>query len=87
MKITLTKKFEAGIRALRKKDVKLTYKVWELIFDILESPFGGLGKPEPLKGAHSGYWSRRIDQEHRVIYKIEANDLYIGSCFGHYTDD
>lgn len=44
----------------------------------------GLGKPEPLKHQFSGYWSRRIDSEHRLIYKVDINNIYIVSCKDHY---
>ncbi len=49
---------------------KLTYKVFELILDIDKTPFEGLGKPEPLKGSLQGFWSRRITDEHRLVYKF-----------------
>lgn len=55
-----------------------------LIRDIDNNPFKGIGKPEPLKGNWSGYWSRRIDQEHRLIYKISDNVILIAKCKGHY---
>ncbi|EHQ26628.1 Txe/YoeB family addiction module toxin [Mucilaginibacter paludis] len=55
-----------------------------LIRDIDNSPFKGLGKPEPLKGNWSGYWSRRIDQEHRLIYKVNDTGILIAKCKGHY---
>lgn len=44
----------------------------------------GLGKPEPLKHQFSGYWSRRIDSEHRLVYKVDADNIYIVSCKDHY---
>lgn len=85
MQVFFTEKFKSGVSALRKEDVKLPYKVWELLFDVLKSPFDGLGKPEPLKN-QKGAWSRRIDQKHRLVYKIEANVVYLISCYGHYED-
>jgi toxin YoeB len=60
-------------------------KINKLIIDIDRNLFKGLGKPEPLKGNLRGYWSRRITNEHRLIYKIEQNIIYIYSCHGHYT--
>jgi toxin YoeB len=48
-------------------------------------PFHGLGLPEPLKGRYSGYWSRRINQEHRLIYEVQEDVILLVSCFGHYT--
>ncbi len=55
-----------------------------LIKDCLRNPFEGIGKPEPLKGNLSGYWSRRIDGEHRLVYKYEDKKLYILQCRYHY---
>jgi len=59
-------------------------KIGTIIADICRSPFTGLGKPEPLKQDLSGYWSRRIDQEHRLVYKVEKETIYIISCKYHY---
>ncbi len=55
-----------------------------LIRDIDNNPFKGIGKPEPLKGNWSGYWSRRIDQEHRLIYKVTGEQILIVKYKGHY---
>ena len=52
-------------------DIRLVERIQELIRDIDRDPFKGIGKPEPLKGNWAGYWSRRIDNEHRLVYKIE----------------
>jgi toxin YoeB len=59
-------------------------KINKLIIDIDRNIFKGLGKPEPLKGKLSGLWSRRINHEHRLIYKVEKDVIYIYSCHGHY---
>jgi len=61
-------------------------RVNALIKDIMRSPFEGIGDPEPLKHNLSGYWSRRIDREHRLVYKIEADDLVIAQCRYHYGE-
>ena len=61
-------------------------KIKELIKDISREPFKGLGKPEPLKGDYSGYWSRRITQEHRLIYSVSSDTINIVKCKGHYFD-
>jgi toxin YoeB len=62
-------------------------RIYEVIRDIRRHPFEGIGKPEPLKGNLSGYWSRRITDEHRLVYKIDANgDILIISVKGHYGD-
>ena len=55
-----------------------------LIKDILRHPFEGIGDPEPLKHHWSGYWSRRIDREHRIVYKVTEDTLYIVQCRFHY---
>ena len=57
-----------------------------LIRECLRDPFRGIGKPEPLKGALSGCWSRRIDQTHRLVYRIVAGDVEIIACRYHYGD-
>lgn len=59
-------------------------KIKELIKDISRDPFKGLGKPEPLKGNYSGFWSRRINQEHRLIYSVSSDSITIAKCKGHY---
>jgi toxin YoeB len=62
----------------------LVFKIVELINDIQKNPFQGLGKPEPLKNDYRGYWSRRINDEHRLIYKVSDNFIEIIACYGHY---
>lgn len=59
-------------------------KIKELIKDISRDPFKGLGKPEPLKGNYSGFWSRRITKEHRLIYSVTSDNINILKCKGHY---
>ena len=59
-------------------------KINELIRDTQRSPFAGLGKPEALKHDLQGCWSRRINREHRLIYRIESDTLFILSCRYHY---
>jgi toxin YoeB len=59
-------------------------RIINLIKDITRNPYQGLGKPEPLKHELQGYWSRRINDEHRLVYKIEENRLIILSCKYHY---
>jgi toxin YoeB len=65
---------------------KLAFKVFELLQDIQSNPFQGIGKPEPLKGNFSGLWSRRINDEHRLVYKITDELIIVYSCYGHYED-
>ncbi|VAW85628.1 YoeB toxin protein [hydrothermal vent metagenome] len=68
----------------QKTDKKMFKRINLLIKDIKRSPFDGIGKPEPLKHALSGYWSRRINDEHRIIYKVDSESLYISQLRYHY---
>ena len=63
---------------------KMLKKINELIKDIKRTPFKGKGKPEPLKYDLAGYWSRRIDREHRLVYQVTKNEILIYSCRFHY---
>jgi toxin YoeB len=65
-------------------DKKTYQKIITLINDINRSPFSGLGKPEALKYEYSGYWSRRINNEHRLVYKVTDTDIIIVACKYHY---
>ena len=62
-------------------------KISTLIAEIEKTPFTGTGKPEMLKHQFSGYWSRRINNEHRIIYKVFDERIVIASLKGHYTND
>jgi toxin YoeB len=66
-------------------DRKLAIRIGEIIKDILRDPFKGIGKPEALKGDFKGYWSRRINDEHRLIYKVTTDSIIIISCYSHYN--
>lgn len=66
------------------EDKSMIKKINDLIKDIQRTPYEGKGKPESLKYDLSGFWSRRIDREHRLVYRIEENDLLIYSCRYHY---
>jgi len=59
-------------------------KINELLKDISRSPYEGIGKPEALKHNYLGYWSRRIDEEHRLIYKVDQDEILIYKCRFHY---
>lgn len=65
---------------------KLLKRINSLIKDIQRNPYEGIGKPEPLKGDLSGWWSRRIDDTHRIVYREQDGNIIIASCYGHYTD-
>ena len=71
-------------QAWAKIDKKTFAKIVSLIKDTTRTPFSGLGKPEPLKHELSGFWSRRISDEHRLVYKIEGQTILIVSCKYHY---
>ena len=65
-------------------DKQILKRINELIKDCLRQPFSGIGKPEPLKENLRGYWSRRITDEHRLVYKVQNNQLIIEQCRYHY---
>lgn len=68
----------------QKTDKKMLQKINALLKDISKTPFSGIGKPEALKHKYRGFWSRRIDQEHRLIYKIHEDEIQILKCRFHY---
>lgn len=68
----------------QRADRKLLKRINTLIRDIQRSPFEGIGKPEPLKHALSGFWSRRITDEHRIVYKIDEDAILIAQLRYHY---
>jgi len=65
-------------------DRALLERINELIKECTRTPFSGRGKPEPLRGSLSGWWSRRITQEHRLVYRVEGESLFIAQCRYHY---
>lgn len=67
------------------QDKKTLRKINALLNDAMRNPFEGIGKPEPLKH-RSGYWSRRIDEKNRIVYKVEGDSLIIAATKGHYDD-
>ena len=67
-----------------KNNDKLAARILRLIVESGKTPFDGTGKPEPLKGDYQGCWSRRIDEEHRLIYKVSNDEILIISMRGHY---
>ena len=68
----------------QKTDRKLLERINALVKEVSRSPFEGVGKPEPLKNALSGYWSRRINEEHRIVYKIVDGSMLIAQLRYHY---
>ena len=68
----------------QKIDKKILKRINLLIQDIKRSPFEGIGKPEPLKYDLSGYWSRRINDEHRIVYKVQNDAIFLSELRYHY---
>jgi toxin YoeB len=68
------------------QDRKTLKKINQLLADIVRNGYAGAGKPEPLKGDLSGWWSRRIDDTNRIVYRLTENAVEIAQCRGHYTD-
>lgn len=69
-----------------KTDKKVALRISALIIEAAKNPFEGRGKAEPLKGNWKGYWSRRIDGEHRLVYKVTDDSIIIALCYSHYND-
>ena len=84
MRIIFSKNAWEDYISWQTEDKKTLKKINTLIKDIQRTPYEGIGKPEPLKFDLAGFWSRRIDHAHRLVYKIEENDLQIFACKYHY---
>ena len=84
MKLIFSEKAWEDYLYWQKTDKKLLERINTLIKEISRSPFEGIGKPEPLKNALSGYWSRRINDEHRIVYKISDDSMLIAQLRFHY---
>jgi toxin YoeB len=68
----------------QRTDRKLLKRINDLIREITRTPYEGTGKPEPLRHALAGYWSRRIDDEHRLVYKVDGDAVLIAQARYHY---
>ena len=84
MKLIFTQNSWEDYISWQQEDKKILRKINSLIQEIQRTPFRGKGKPEPLKFDLSGFWSRRIDREHRLVYKVENDEVLIYSCRYHY---
>jgi toxin YoeB len=84
MKLVFTEPAWKDYLWFQKNDRKLLQRINSLIKDAMRAPFEGVGKPEPLKADLSGYWSRRINSEHRLVYGVTETELIIISCRFHY---
>ena len=70
----------------QKQDRKTLKRINQLLIDIKRNEFAGIGKPEPLKNDLSGFWSRRIDEANRIVYRIVNEQIEIVQCKEHYND-
>jgi len=84
MKITFSKNSWEDYLSWQSEDKKVLKKINSLIKDIQRNPYQGLGKPEPLKYDLAGLWSRRIVREHRLVYQVIGDELFVYSCRYHY---
>ena len=76
--------FREDLRYWVKTDRKTALRAFDLIDAVMRDPFAGIGKPEPLRHAFQGWWSRRIDSEHRIVYKMVGPQLWIAQMRYHY---
>lgn len=84
MKIVFSEQAWEDYLYWQKTDKNLLKRTNQLIKAIIREPFEGIGKPEPLRHGFSGYWSRRINDEHRIVYKVSDDALLIAQCRYHY---
>ena len=84
MRITFSSHAWEDYSTWLKEDRKMLVKINQLIKDIQRTPYEGIGQPEALKYDLAGYWSRRIDREHRLVYKVDNDTVIIISCRYHY---
>jgi toxin YoeB len=71
----------------QKQDKKTLKRINSLVKEILRDPYVGTGKPEPLKGNLAGFWSRRIDEKNRLVYRIVGDDCLVAQCRSHYDGE
>ena len=84
MNLTFAPKAWDSYHYWQKTDKAIVKRINTLIKDIQRNPFEGIGKPEPLKHALSGFWSRRINDEHRIVYKVTEDNILIAQLRYHY---
>ncbi len=85
MKLGITGQAKEDIAYWNKHDGAMAQRIFRLVASAMETPFSGLGKPEPLKHGPQGYRSRRINSEHRLVYKVAGEALILVSCRFHYA--
>ena len=86
MRLVFTESAWADYQWFQDRDRKLVKRINTLIKEVLRSPYEGIGKPESLKANLSGYWSRRINEEHRLVYAVKDTDEVIVACRYHYGE-
>ena len=84
MKVAFTPEAWSDYLFWQQHDKKVLARINDLVKDIVRTPYTGIGKPEPLRYEFRGYWSRRITQEHRLIYTIEDNTMIMVAARFHY---
>jgi toxin YoeB len=84
MKIVFTDESWEDYLFWQQTDRKILDRINDLIKESFRSPFSGKGKPEPLKHKYKGFWSRRITDEHRLIYRVQGDEIQIAKCRFHY---
>lgn len=84
LKIVFSTSALRDYREFEQTDLKVFKRINRLLENIRETPFDGIGKPEPLKHNWTGYWSRRITQEHRLVYKVVEDKILVAQCKFHY---
>jgi len=84
MILSIAGDFEKDLLYWQKTDRKIVQKITSLVDAIIKDPFDGIGKPKPLKYELSGCWSRRINKEHRIVYRVVDNRIQLLSCRYHY---
>ena len=85
-KLTFNSQAQEHLQDLFISEDKLIKKIFNLIADIQKHPFDGIGKPEALKYDYQGYWSRKINDKHRLLYQVTDEEIIIIRCKGHYDD-
>ena len=84
MKLTFSSKAWENYLYWQKTDQSMITRINRLIKNIQREPYTGIGKPEPLKHSLAGYWSRRINDEHRIVYKVLGDQIFIAQLRYHY---
>ena len=86
MRLVFTMSAWADYQWFLDHDRQLLKRINQLIKEALRTPFAGIGKPEPLRGELAGFWSRRINDEHRLVYATKDSDLIVVTCRYHYGE-